>query len=66
MWVLEMHKESIVGKLKIEVKVKDWRTMGVIGFLFGIVVGTAPQFVGMIILAAAAGLLLKLVDKDRV
>lgn len=66
MWVLEMHKESIVGKLKVEIKVKDWRTMGVIGFLFGIVVGTAPQFIGLLLLATALAIVLKLVDKDRV
>jgi len=53
-------------KYKIEIKVKDWRTMGVIGFLFGIVVGTAPQFIGLILLASAMGLVLKLIDKERV
>jgi len=63
-----MHKEPTMAKpkYKIEIKVKDWRTMGVIGFLFGIVVGTAPQFIGLILLASAMGLVLKLIDKERV
>jgi len=66
--MLEMYKGNEMGKqkIKVELKIKDWRTMAVIGFLFGIVVGTAPQFVGMVIMATLAALLIKLVDKDRV
>jgi F0F1-type ATP synthase assembly protein I len=43
----------------------DWRVAMGIGLLFGIVIGTAPQMIGTLLLLGVILGVIKLVDKNR-
>jgi F0F1-type ATP synthase assembly protein I len=44
----------------------DWRVSIVLGFMFGIIVGTAPSMIGTILLLGMIVGTITLVQKDRI
>jgi hypothetical protein len=68
--MLEMFKELIMARSKtkvvLHISLFDWRISMGIGFLLGIVVTTAPEFVGLILLLGFVSLALLLVSKERI
>lgn len=53
-------------KIKVDIHFRSWKTAMVIGFLFGIVVGTAPQYIGLLIMATIAMGTLILLNRGRI
>lgn len=64
--VLAKQKIAKVTKPFIHVSLFDWRVAMGIGLLFGIVIGTAPQMLGTLLLLGVIIGTIKLVDKNRI
>lgn len=61
-----MAKPRKITKPLLHLSLFDWRVSMVLGFMFGIIIGTAPQFIGMILLLGVIIGTIKLVDKNRI
>jgi F0F1-type ATP synthase assembly protein I len=61
--------KSKVSKLKrpmLHLSLFDWRVSIVLGFMFGIIIGTAPSMIGTILLLGMIVGTITLVQKDRI
>lgn len=54
------------AKVKLHLSLFDWRVAMGFGFLLGVVIVSAPQFIGMMLLLAMILGVLKLVEKGRI
>jgi hypothetical protein len=59
-------KTAKITKPFLHISLFDWRVAATLGFMFGVIVGTAPQYIGMIMLLGAIMGVIKLVDKNRI
>jgi hypothetical protein len=68
MQLLEMYKEPVMAKskIKVEVNIRNWKTAMLIGFLFGVVVAAAPQYIGLLIMATLSMGVIVLLSKGRI
>jgi hypothetical protein len=74
MHVQTMRKRNAVAKHKVakmkrpllHLSLFDWRVSIVLGFMFGIIVGTAPSMIGTILLLGMIVGTITLVQKDRI
>lgn len=62
---LAKQKATKVTRPFIHLSLFDWRVSMGIGLLFGIVIGTAPQMLGTLLLLGIIVGTIKLVDKGR-
>lgn len=54
------------AKVNFHVSLFDWRVAMSFGFLFGVVIATAPDYVGAILLLGMIMLSLKMVERGRI
>lgn len=73
MSVRPMSKRATLAKQKAKItrpllhlSLFDWRVAVVLGFMFGIIVGTAPSMIGTILLLGIIVLTITLVNKERI
>lgn len=69
----KVSKRHALGKSKVKMtrpflhlSLFDWRVAIVLGFMFGIIVGTAPSMIGTILLLGMIVLTITLVSKERI
>jgi F0F1-type ATP synthase assembly protein I len=59
-------KVSHLKRPMLHLSLFDWRVSIVLGFMFGIIIGTAPSMIGTILLLGCIVGTITLVNKDRI